>query len=74
MTGVEADADTRRAIEMRQDGREVFKAMTDGSALTRRVLQKHHDLLMRARLEGARDCLCDEPQRILFAAARARPG
>ena len=48
VTGVKADADTRRAIEMRQDGREVFKAMTDGSALTRRVLEKHHDLLMRA--------------------------
>ena len=73
MTGVKADTDARRAIEMGQDGREVFKAMTDGSALTRRVLEKHHHLLPRARREGARDCLRDEPERILFAAARARP-
>ena len=58
---------------MRQDGREVFKAMTDGSTLSRRVLEKHHHLLARAQLEGARNCLRDEAERILFAAARARP-
>ncbi len=72
VTGVKADADARRAIEVRQDGREVFEAMTDGSTLTRRVLQQHHHRLAWARLEGARDCLRDEAERILFAAARAR--
>ena len=74
MTGIQADADPRRAIEMRHDRREMFKAMADGSALSRRVLEKHHHLLARAQLEGARDCLRDEPERILFAAGRARPG
>ena len=48
VTSVKADTDARRAIEMRQDGREVFKAITDGSTLTRRVFENHHDLLMRA--------------------------
>ena len=44
MTRVEADADTRRAVQLRDDRRQVLEAISQRPSLPRRVLEQHHRL------------------------------
>ena len=47
MTGVEADADARRAVEVLDDRGQVLEPMAERPALPGRVLEQHHRLAPR---------------------------
>ena len=52
--------------------RQMLESMTNRPALAGRVLEQHHGLSARARLEGRADRLRDQSQRIRLAPRRAR--
>jgi inner membrane protein len=72
MAGVQADSDPLGAIQMRDHRREMLEAMSERASLTGCVLQQHHRLGSRARLEGQPDRLRDQPQGAVFGSRRAR--
>ena len=74
MTRVEAYTDARRAIEMGQYRGQVLESMPHGTTLAGGMLEQDSDVLMRPRLEGARNRLGNQPQRVVFAARRTRSG
>ena len=55
VTRVEADADSWRSIHMVDDRRQMLEAISQRSPLPGRVLEQHHGLAARARLERRAD-------------------
>src|SRR5687768_2741400 len=71
---VQANADTGRAVEMAEDSRQMLEAVADRPALPRRMLEQHHRLFARPRLERRANRLGNEPERVLLAARCAGSG
>lgn len=73
VTGVEANARARRSIELVDDRRELFEAVSDRATLACGVLEEHHRSSPRPRAKCSADRLGNQSQRIFFSANRARP-
>ena len=58
---------------MFDDGREMLEAMAQGAALSRGVLEEHHGLGARPRLERGANRFGNESQRLGIGTRGARP-
>ena len=68
MTGVEADADARRAADAVDDRREMLEAMSEVGSLSGRVLEQN----LRASAGTQREDLHQRPRRV-FMRVHAEP-
>ena len=71
MTGIEADAHSRRAAKSIDDVGEMFEAISERASLPRRMLQQHHRGHVRSASEREAERFCHEREGVNLAAGCA---
>src|SRR5688572_28170131 len=71
MARVEAHADARAAVQVFEDGREMFEAVSEGAPLSRRVLEQDHRFEARLGAEREAHPFGDQAEPVVFTPSGA---